>query len=333
MNKMRDRFRGCLLGLAIGDALGSEVEFIHTREDILAVTGGTGVIDLPESALFTDDTQMTLCVAEALIEGGQSIDTFMPILSKKFVEWYELQKTPEHRRAPGSTCLTACQRLAQGISWEESGIPSSMGCGSGMRSSPIGLYHSKSEKVVEFGISSSTITHPHELALCASVATALLTHYALNDDPVGLWGSQLVEVVSFNVEFCDLIKKATEMAATRQDPDYVLSKKCLGEGWTGHEAVASALYCAMMHPDSYEKAVLLAANAVGDSDSLACITGAWLGTRLGVSNIPQKWVEKIENRDKLIETADNLLKRSNITIDDGDPEHRLLPGSQMSAMM
>lgn len=302
----RKKFRGCMLGLAIGDALGYPTEFIRSREDILTVTNGKGVTDLPDPAIYTDDTQMTISVAEAILTSGDDMEGFMTALTDEFLKWLKLQDTPEQRRAPGNTCLTACRQLAAGVNWEESGISGSLGCGSAMRSAPIGLFHSKIEKVVDYAINSSKITHPAELALCGSVGTALISHFALKNEPVGRWAAELLKVVSINGEFKQIIREAAEHAALRTDPDFVMSDRCLGEGWCGHEAVASALYCCMMYPDSYEKAVLLAANAVGDCDSIACIAGAWMGARLGVDAIPAAWVEKIENKDGLIALADKL---------------------------
>lgn len=309
----QDKFKGCLLGLAIGDSLGSQIEFIHEKEDILAITNGKGVTALPDPPLYTDDTQMTIAVANAILKGGESIETFMDTLSKEFIEWYKLQEIPEHRRAPGHTCLTACHNLLQGMKWEESGIEASSGCGSAMRSAPIGLYCDKVEKVVDYAINSSRITHGHELALCSAVATALITHLAINDEPVGGWANEILHVISFNHEFKRIIQLAAEKAANRADPDYVLSNDCLGEGWTGHEAIASALYCCMMYPNNYEKAVLLAANTVGDSDSIACITGAWMGAKLGLEGIRPDWATEIENRDGLLKLANDLYEKSSLT--------------------
>lgn len=304
-DEMMKKYQGCLLGLAIGDALGWPVEFIKTRADILTVTDGKGVTDLPLHAVYTDDTQMTICVANALLRAGESTDSFMGMLSEEFVEWFHQQEKPENRRAPGSTCMAACKQLAAGTHWDASGIEESMGCGSAMRTAPIGLYFQKVEDVIDYAICSSRITHPHELALCGAVGNALLTHLAIKDEPVGVWASELVNV-NFNAEFKAIIKLAAEMAANRENPDFVLSEDCLGEGWLGHEAVASALYCCMMHPDSYKDAVLLAANAVGDSDSIACIAGGWMGARLGIDKIPYDWIERIENNSGLIKLADKL---------------------------
>lgn len=309
----KESFQGCMLGLAIGDCLGYPTEFIRTREDINVVTGG-GVKDLPAPPIYTDDTQMTLCIAEALAETapkGDDVGPFMKSLSAKFIDWYDKQHG-EYKRAPGNTCLGACERLKWGMSWEKSGIETSLGCGSAMRSAPIGLYFQRVEQVVDFALNSSLITHSHELAMSASVGTALITHLAMNDVSTGQWANELVRVASINKEFTDLMGMAAEAAAEAADPDFVLSNECLGEGWTGHEAVASALFCCMVHPNSYKDAVLLAANTVGDSDSIACITGAWMGAKLGIGAIPKDWAEKIEDSERLFGLANKLF---DLTVD------------------
>jgi len=304
--RTQDTCRGCMLGLAIGDALGATTEFINNREDINAVTGG-GVKDLPQPAIYTDDTQMTICVAEALLDSPDPVEKFMLALSKQFIDWYQVQETEqEQRRAPGSTCLTACAHLKSGIRWEESGVPGSTGCGSAMRSAPIGLRFKRLERVVDFAIHSSIITHPNELALSASVGNALVTFLAINDVPTGQWANELIKVASINKQFMELMAMAAEAAAIGVEPDFALSDECLGLGWTGHEAIASALYCCMTNPSSYKDAVLMAANTIGDSDSIACIVGGWMGAKLGLQGIPTEWVDKIENKDKLIDLADRL---------------------------
>lgn len=302
-----EKSRGCILGLAIADAVGYPVEFIRTKEDIKTIFGPDGITDLPESPLYTDDTQMTLSVADALLDIEEdNVDKFMDALSVRFVEWFDSQSIPKNRRAPGNTCLSACKALKLGIHWSKSGIQDSCGCGSAMRSAPIGIAFNDIATITDFAISSSRITHGHELGVCGAVTTALLTRYAIDDIPIGCWGNELLKVVSVNEYFKDLIKTAVQAAAEQQQPDFVLSQECLGEGWTGHEAVASALYCCLMNQDSYKDAVLMAANTVGDSDSIACITGAIMGAKLGLPAIPYDWVNRIENRDMLISVADKL---------------------------
>ena len=77
-------------------------------------------------------------------------------------------------------------------------------------------------------------------------------------------------------------------------------------GWAGHEAAAASLWCFLQHPDDYSKAVLLAANSPGDSDSLAAITGALVGARVGASGIPENWRHQIEKSDQLAVLSERL---------------------------
>lgn len=306
MADKRDKFRGCILGLAVGDALGYPVEFIQTIQDIDAVSGGT--LDLPSPALFSDDTQMSLCVIQALLECDGNHDKFMDGLSKYFVAWSKRQKpgSPD-RRAPGNSCLAGCDNLAGGVHWTQSGVESK-GCGSAMRSAPIGLYWSGNLlKVIEWGRDSSLPTHKSDAAMCSAAATAFMTFLAVNDVPVGLWAHEMsLPLSGISEEFTEAILKASQAAGERTEPWIALSGDGVGEGWLGHEAVASALYCAMMCPNDYAAAVRMAARTVGDSDSIACITGAIMGAHLGVKKMPKEWTDKIEARDRLFSMADKL---------------------------
>src|SRR5258706_616044 len=120
-----------LYGLALGDALGGPVEF-EKLSQIRAGYGTHGITQPPNPALFTDDTQMTLAVTEALVEAGdKDLEVLMDVVTHKFIAWSHAPDTPE--RAPGSTCLRAVHNLEQGQNWTEAGIKESKGCGSAMR--------------------------------------------------------------------------------------------------------------------------------------------------------------------------------------------------------
>jgi ADP-ribosylglycohydrolase len=82
----------------------------------------------------------------------------------------------------------------------------------------------------------------------------------------------------------------------------------IGEGWIGEEALAIALYCSLKFPRDWKSATLAAINHFGDSDSTGSITGAILGTLLGVESIPQKWVRGVENSETIRKIADDLFK-------------------------
>lgn len=308
----RDRFRGSILGLAIGDALGREVEF-ETDPALLVVS------DLPEDALYTDDTQMAVCVAEALVESkGEGVEKFMAVLSRKFVEWYVLQSEPHFCRAPGNTCMEGCKRLASGMGWEVSGL-NSLGCGSAMRSPPVGLFHCDNiPALVEFSKESCRATHNNLTSMCAAVGAAMMPALAMKDVPVGVWAHEIVSMTSgVSAQFCDIVSKAALLSAQRVPPMRVMSRGFLGESWHGHEAVASALFCCMTHPNDYKKAVLTAVNTVGDSDSIGAITGAAMGARLGLAGIPPEWVSRIEDSAALMGLADKLFEAATTRPEEG----------------
>lgn len=328
---MKNKFEGCIVGMAVGDALGAPVEFMRSYDEIMNATKDVGVNDLPDPALFTDDTQMSICVAQALIDSNGDHAKFMKGLGKYFVKWYKLQNPGSpSRRAPGNSCLAGCKNLDEGAPWQHSGVDSK-GCGSAMRSAPIGLYHHDNMlKVIEWARDSSIPTHNNPVACAASAGTALLTHLALKEVPVGLWAHELKGPLGgvcsmpgdhdasmlpgaeqeHRDEFMEVIQRAAEAAGNREDPWAVMRDGDLGEAWLGHEAVASALYCCMMNPDDYRGAVLMGANTVGDSDSIACITGAIMGARLGIEAIPEDWVEKIEAKNALLGMAGKLYESS-----------------------
>ena len=129
---------GMIYGLALGDALGSPVEFWELK-GIRERYGPEGIQDLPEPALFTDDTQMTLAVAEALIAAGhQDLGAIMAAISQEFVAWLH---SPENNRSPGGSCLYGARQLEAGVPWWKSGKPTSKGCGAAMRVAPIGFFY------------------------------------------------------------------------------------------------------------------------------------------------------------------------------------------------
>ena len=104
----KDKAQGIIYGLAIGDALGFAVEFI-TLDQIKLEFGPTGISGLPEPAIFSDDTQMAVAIAEALNTAGEKdLETIMSAIKAEFIKWYH---SPENNRAPGNTCLQGVSLL------------------------------------------------------------------------------------------------------------------------------------------------------------------------------------------------------------------------------
>jgi len=162
MEITESRFTGCIVGLAVGDALGYPAEF-RRRAQILEEIGPDGITDFIRlkderfsrpffmggadhpPGTFTDDTQMTIAVAEALLTHGRSdLDSLMAEMGRRFVAW---SQSEQNDRSPGGTCMAGCSNLANGVPWRTAGEADSKGCGSAMRVAPIGLFYKGLEQV------------------------------------------------------------------------------------------------------------------------------------------------------------------------------------------
>lgn len=312
---------GAILGLAIGDALGMPVEF-RRRQQILEAWGPQGITDFVDEhapvwprmpiilgtrhppGAYSDDTQMTLAVAEALVTAGwKDLDTLMNQMGERFVEW---SRSPDNNRAPGATCMAGCDNLAAGVPWRNAGVLSSKGCGSAMRVAPIGLmFWRDHSRLMEIARASSLLTHGHEAAVEGAAAAALLVGLAMEKKtPHAMYDALLAECAPRSADFRTCLEKLPRFLP--EEPAIALSKSGLGEGWVAEEAVVSALYCFWRSPEDYSQTVLMATNTDGDSDSIACIAGSISGAFNGVNSIPLPWRQRVENASGLIDLARRL---------------------------
>ena len=328
---MEDRFEGCLLGLAVGDALGYPTEFLSFRE-ILQRFGPEGIQDLPGNpALHSDDTQLSMAVAKALVEGGdRGIEEFMVLLRREFLAWF---RSPENDRAPGNTTIHGCQNLEAGISWDQSGILQSKGCGANMRVAPIGLYFFDQPSGLRlFSRASALATHAHPTAMVAAEVTAFCVSWAVQGVPPTEYLDRIAvlernSLDSWEPRFGDVWERAkfnspreylnegwrqllSELdkvpRAVSENPPDICS--ITGGGWVAEEALACALACVLIYPENYSAAVRKGASNSGDSDSIASITGAVSGALLGVNAIPKDWRKRVESRNRLLELAKQFIQ-------------------------
>ena len=319
------RATGSLFGLAYGDAMGAPTEFLSVAE-IVQRYGVQGPRDLVgDPALITDDTQMTLAVARAMPQRGPlEPATLERALREQFVDWLG---SPENNRAPGMTCLRACELLASGIPWRKATGETSKGCGANMRVAPMGLMPGLKEAdraaSAQF---QAALTHGHPTALAASDLTAFAIHWLRNgmrpaelpealadrcreqrtvyheDWLADLWMRPGVdspaEFITRGWDEClvavDAVKAALAAPDRDQDP-------CLrtGEGWIAEEALATAVHCFLLFPDEPVAMLARAATTAGDSDSIACLAGAFAGATHGFEWWPAEWAHRIEHADEL----------------------------------
>jgi ADP-ribosylglycohydrolase len=304
---------GCIVGLAVGDALGYPAEF-RRRTQLIKEIGPAGIEDFiafkdsrftrpffmgspnHPPGTYTDDTQMTMAVAEALLAAGDfELDELAAKMSKKFVEW---SRSLKNNRAPGGTCMEGCANLAAGVTWREAGVAESKGCGSVMRVAPIGLYYADVNQIAEVARSSSLLTHGHSAALEGAAAAAILVGLARRGAaPEEMFAEVDKRCSPRCADFSSVWRKLPDVIS--QPAEAVLVEGGLGEAWVAEEAVASAMYCFWRFPDDFERAVLTAINTDGDSDTIGTITGSLVGARLGVDSIPAGWRKDVEDSEYL----------------------------------
>lgn len=319
------RASGCLFGLAYGDALGRPTEFLTVAE-IEAQYGPDGPRELDgDPALVTDDTQMTLAVVWALRDvAGPDPDLVAQSLRQRFLAW---AASPDNNRAPGNTCLHACAELSRPVTWQQASVTGSKGCGANMRVAPVGLIPDYDMDTLA-GVAQlqAGLTHGHPTALAASELTA----YAVR---VLRAGAELSEVCGLLRERC-----LDQRTTYRQEwlgplwqqpgvdsPGQFIARgwdECLaaldrldaavavpddggdpcrqtGAGWVAEEALATGLLCALRHAHDPVGGLARAATTSGDSDSIACLAGAFLGAAHGMAAWPDSWADQIEYADHL----------------------------------
>jgi len=290
-----------MLGLAVGDALGLPAEFLGDLALIKGIYGPDGITDFADTeGTFTDDTEMSIATARALFDAASpDVGQVMRAVSRRYAEWRE-----NPGWSPGRACLEGAARLAEGVDWTRSGDPNAKGCGTAMRTAPIGLrYPGDEPRIVEIALAVSRCTHGHACALAGGVATAALVDMALAGVPPEAMHERLRAIVApISEEFLARWDQVPD--AMREDPADVCD--LLGEGWVAEEAVAAAFWCFWKSPNDYTRAALRAVNSRGDSDSLGCIAGAISGAYLGEEAIPKKWRLGVARADELVALAEDL---------------------------
>lgn len=337
----RERYLGCLLGGAVGDALGAPVEFI-SRAQMLKNFGPEGITRYAPAyggiGMITDDTQMTLFTAEGLLRSWvrgrlKGITTAEGVTAHAYLRWLQTQgeqprKTPidgepgwlighrelHYQRAPGNTCLSSLREMK---SFGEPARNNSKGCGGVMRVAPAGLFAATLgdrsagravARAFELGDALAGLTHGHPTGRLAAGAFAGLI-CSLLDGTVLREALEKVTDILVRQRNHEETHRAIASAATLADSDRPHAEAIaeIGHGWVADEALGIAIYAALV-ADSLEQGVTVAVNHDGDSDSTGAIAGNLLGALHGVEAIPEAWLGPLELREVISEIATDLLE-------------------------
>ena len=368
-----DKYRGCLLGGAAGDALGYAIEF-DREEAIAARYGSRGIRDyqLDERGLapFSDDTQMTLYTANSLLyslaalsaqaygdtqaSGGAptssdaqassgapapapaplpspaALAAYAPAqMAQFYVEWMYTQVSPYPlaepkawisslpelfaSRAPGVTCMNACEAMANGAK----AVNNSKGCGGIMRMAPVGLINTcpsfSGVELQRLGAQLAELTHCHELGWMPAGVFAHIVSLLSRDEASSVREAATQALNTLpeafpNAHYLGQLQELLRYTLRLADSDIpdLEAIHALGEGWVAEEALAIGLLCSLRHENDFAGAITSAVNHGGDSDSTGAIAGNIVGAHLGLTEIPQRYLEHLELRDTISKIADDL---------------------------
>ena len=348
-----EHITGCLLGGAVGDALGAPVEF-HSIHLIRSKYGSAGVTDYDfaygRRGAITDDTQMTLFTAEGLLRAiarrrHKGVCHTAAMLHHAYLRWFRTQggrsRSPfpqdktdgwligveglHSSRAPGNTCLSSLRGEEMGEMQRP--LNNSKGCGGVMRVAPVGLIAEDEEKAFTLGCEAAAITHGHPSGYYSAGCFAAIIYHLLS-------GRSLPEAIELALrilerpendeheECAEAVHRAVALwRVGGLNPSAEVIER-LGGGWIGEEALAISLYCALVAQDDFARGVLLAVNHSGDSDSTGSVTGNLLGLMNGVEAIPEKWLAELELRAEIEAVAGDLFKQ----FEDTDAWRHRYPG-------
>ncbi len=294
-----------LLGGAIGDSLGMPFETKPADYPPLLAWDGKTFGDSPHHKLsagqFTDDTQMSILVAESLIE----MRTFDGAhLSQSYLKWIESGEA----RGYGRTTLLALNNIKNGVHWTESGIEGSYGNGTAMRAAPFGVfYRNDLYSLMNIVKMDSGITHRSNEAEAGALAIAQSVYHIINEDPEYFIDEICTTLPDSMVK--DRLSSLKAMVDSQATPADIL--KILGTKADVRQTVPAALYCYLKF-NNYQDAVEAAIRAGGDTDTTAAIVGALFGAKGSNANIPLSYVDQIEDKKRLMLLDAQLFARNNL---------------------
>ena len=307
LDDIHNRYRGALLGLAVGDAVGTTVEFKPpgSFEPVTDMTGG-GPFRL-EAGQWTDDTSMALCLADSLLEmrGFDARDQI-----KRYVRWWRTgyRSSTGYLFDIGIATSDALARFENsGDPWSGSTDPDSAGNGSIMRLAPVVLAYANSPPLVmKMSLDSSRTTHGAEEATDACRYFGGLIFLALSGQSKDAILSGTAALSAIGLGSDDLVPNVSEVASgsfKRKEPPEIE-----GAGYVVR-SLEAALW-AFHTTNNFEDGCLAAVNLGDDADTTAAVYGQIAGAHYGATGIPEGWLEKLYARDEIVVHADGLYELS-----------------------
>ena len=333
----RDRIRGAMIGCAAGDALGYPVKVL-SEAAIVERYGLRGITayDLDENgtARITADTQLMLLSANGILFAhtrGALRGIMAPVyqyFDAFYMDWYRLQTEKQPRRArcgwinayPDLSAKRAPSPTSMRVfSSDKFGsmdkpVNDSKGSGCLLRAAPIGLSYSDDPAyILDLAANTAALTHGNEVTWVASGVLALIISLIIHQE-LSIAEAVNETLKALDKSFPDSRKAVHELLSSiwsarplatsaSSDLDAI---HALGEGWVSNEALAIGILCALRYENDIAGAMTFAANHGGNSSTTAAIAGMLVGARIGFNAIPDRFVDRLELVDVILELADDV---------------------------
>jgi ADP-ribosyl-[dinitrogen reductase] hydrolase len=284
---------GCLLGTAVGDAMGLPYEGLTKCRQHRLYRHVNGHNFFFGRGMVSDDTEHTCMVAQALISSSGDVQTFKKDLANRLRFW--LLGLPA---GIGFATLKAILRLWLGFKPEHAGVFSA-GNGPAMRTAIIGVcYGADCQKLRELVSASTRLTHTDAKAEFGALAVAIAAHLSSHQSTVSPqnYYQTLQNFLGAEAsEFLQLIKKACNSVNAQQTTASFADELGLGRGVSGYiyHTVPVVIHAWLRHQQDYPGAILEIIRCGGDTDTTAAILGGIIGASVGLEGIPTPWLEKL----------------------------------------
>lgn len=265
MNTYMNKIHGSLMGFAIGDAMGATTEFMHTSE-IQHVYGGVadiiggGWLNL-RAGEVTDDTQMMMCVARAMMKHYPDIENTLNETCKNFVEWYD-----SNPKDIGNSCRRAIETNRGKPSWGD------------------------------WMITNKAYQETHMFDHGNGGLMRCLVPCLIGDERLARLQAELTHTNTLSSQSVKTYFNAVQIALTDNFENFDFGMFKVKMAPTGYvkNTLTNALYFSQMN--SFEEAIVAAVNDGGDADTIAALTGGIAGARFGYDNIPKRWKNQLDSK-------------------------------------
>jgi poly(ADP-ribose) glycohydrolase ARH3 len=297
------RFSGCLLGSALGDAIG-ELAFHNTNIERLSYK-----LELVKELIYTDDTAMAIGIAESLLEKGHLDPEH---LGETFQKNFHHEPWRGYASGPPTIFAAVTQTGTTYVEAAKSlfGGRGSFGNGAAMRVAPVGLIYHDSLDLYEKVRLSASVTHAHPLGIDGSAIQAKAVAQAVDLEPKNEFSPD--EFLNGLLDFTRTPEMKRKLLLVQrliaENVSPVWAAQQIGRSVSAHESVPFSIYSFLLSPRSYESCLYCSILNGGDRDTLGAMAGAISGAYLGMEALPLNWLQKLENRTVIQELALKLVE-------------------------